>query len=170
LDDAEVQKNGNLMPDVLPTLTVLMPIIALCSCAGQTETKREQKLCNVFVAEGLACWYGSVFEGKKTASGDIFRKNKYTAAHRFLEFGTLVRVTNAGNNKSVVVEINDRGPFSHNRILDLSEKAAHDIDILQKGLGHVHIEICGYKKTNFSYMIKHYKNIKTIRATGCRIK
>ena len=73
---------------------------------------------------GNASWYGSKFHGKKTSSGEKFNKRELTAAHRFLPFNTKVLVTNLKNKKSVVVRINDRGPFIDNRIIDLSEEAA----------------------------------------------
>jgi rare lipoprotein A len=136
--------------------------LVFCFCNKTKEKIQEEKLKNIFVAEGYACWYGSDFEGKRTANGDTFRKNKLTAAHRFLEFGTKVKVTYLENNKSVVVEINDRGPFSKGKILDLSEQAAKTIGLYAKGSGLVQIELCGYKTANFEYLLKHYKNILMI--------
>ncbi len=82
---------------------------------------------------GMVSYYGDQFQGKRTASGDRFNKNALTAAHRTLPFKTKIRVTNLANGKSVVVEINDRGPFSKNRILDLSQAAAAKIDLIGHG-------------------------------------
>jgi rare lipoprotein A len=76
---------------------------------------------------GVASWYGPGFHGKKTASGERFNTGSYTAAHRSLPFGTRVKVTNVRNGKSVVVRINDRGPFAHGRIIDLSKASANAI-------------------------------------------
>lgn len=72
---------------------------------------------------GTASWYGHPYHGRKTASGEIYNMNSLTAAHRTYKFGTKVEVTNVSNNKSVVVKINDRGPFIKGRDLDLSKAA-----------------------------------------------
>lgn len=93
-----------------------------------------------FVQSGLASWYGREFQGKKTASGTRFNPNAMTAAHRSLPLNCYIRVTNKNNGKSVVVKVNDRGPFHGNRVLDLSYGAAKAIGITQSGVGHVKIE------------------------------
>lgn len=90
---------------------------------------------------GMASWYGPGFHGRQTANGETFNMNELTAAHRSLPFGTKVRVTNEATNNSVVVRINDRGPFAHNRVIDLSKEAAEDIGILAAGVGRVKIEV-----------------------------
>ncbi len=90
---------------------------------------------------GMASWYGPGFHGRQTANGETFNMNELTAAHRSLPFGTKVRVTNEATDKSVVVRINDRGPFAHNRVIDLSKEAAEDIGILTAGVGRVKIEV-----------------------------
>lgn len=90
-------------------------------------------------AEGKASFYGSRHHGRKTASGEKFNKNALTAAHRSLPFGTRVRVTNLRNNKSVVVRINDRGPYSRGRIIDLSEQAARELNMVRTGVVPVEI-------------------------------
>ncbi|WP_187262218.1 septal ring lytic transglycosylase RlpA family protein [Pontibacter beigongshangensis] len=92
---------------------------------------------------GTASWYGSKYHGKKTSSGERFNKNELTAAHKKLPFGTKVKVTNLDNNKSVIVRINDRGPFVGNRIIDVSEAAARILEIRSAGLGEVKVEILG---------------------------
>ena len=93
--------------------------------------------------EGLASWYGPQFHGKKTANGEIFNRRGLTAAHHTLPLPSVVRVTNLKNNKSVVVVVNDRGPFAHkeHRIIDLSEKAAEIIDMKNQGVAKVKIEL-----------------------------
>jgi len=93
------------------------------------------------VEEGMASWYGKKFHGKKTASGERFNMHALTAAHRTLPFGTQVKVTNLENKKSVVVRINDRGPFVKGRIIDLSYAAARKIDMIEKGVVKVRIEV-----------------------------
>ena len=90
--------------------------------------------------EGLASWYGGKFQGRRTASGEIYDKNKFTAAHKTLPFGMLVKVTNMENGKSATVRINDRGPFVEGRIIDLSQAAATEIGMTGKGLVQVRIE------------------------------
>ncbi len=91
--------------------------------------------------KGKASYYSDKFEGRKTASGEPYHANLKTAAHRTLPFGTMVKVTNLKNNKSVVVHINDRGPFSKGRIIDLSKSAMKAIDGINDGVIDVKIEI-----------------------------
>jgi len=94
---------------------------------------------------GKASYYADKFNGRKTASGEKFRNSKLTAAHKTLPFGTKVKVTNLSNGKSVKVRINDRGPFVAGRIIDLSKKAAHKINIDKEGVGNVKVS---YKKSH----------------------
>jgi rare lipoprotein A len=90
---------------------------------------------------GTASYYGPGFNGRRTASGERFDQNALTAAHRSLPFGTRVRVTNLANGKSVVVRINDRGPFKRSRIIDLSKGAAQKIDMIGTGTARVRLEV-----------------------------
>jgi rare lipoprotein A len=92
------------------------------------------------VAVGKASYYANGFHGKKTANGEKFDKKDFTAAHRTLPFGTIVRVTNLNNGKMVFVKINDRGPYIKNRIIDLSRAAAKQLDMVDNGVGKVRIE------------------------------
>jgi len=94
-----------------------------------------------FTQTGMASYYADKFEGRKTASGEIFLQDKFTAAHRTLPFGTKLKVTNLSNGKSVVVIINDRGPFSDDRIIDLSKAAAKQLDMIKSGEIPVKIEV-----------------------------
>ena len=87
------------------------------------------------IQTGAASWYGPCFQGKRTASGEPFNTNHLTAAHKTLPFGTKVRVTNEQTGKSVVVRINDRGPYAHGRVIDLSKAAAEAVGI--SGVGQV---------------------------------
>lgn len=93
--------------------------------------------------QGMASWYGPGFHGRRTASGERFNAGGYTAAHRYLPFGTRVRVTNARTGRSVVVRINDRGPFSRGRVIDLSTGAARAIGVFQSGVAPVILEVLG---------------------------
>jgi rare lipoprotein A len=94
-----------------------------------------------FQQEGLASWYGGKFQGRRTASGEVFDTAKLTAAHQSLPFGTLVKVINLENGKTTVVRINDRGPFVSGRIIDLSRAAAAAIGMTGKGVTRVRIEV-----------------------------
>lgn len=90
---------------------------------------------------GYASWYGPGFQGRTTASGERFNQNALTAAHRSLPFGTRVRVTNRNNGRSVVLRINDRGPYHGHRIIDLSRGAASAIGMLKAGTAPVTLEV-----------------------------
>jgi rare lipoprotein A len=90
---------------------------------------------------GMASWYGPGFHGRRSASGEVFNQNALTAAHRTLPFGTQVRVTNLSTGQSVVVRINDRGPFGHGRVIDLSAAAASQIGLRASGVGRVQLEV-----------------------------
>jgi rare lipoprotein A (peptidoglycan hydrolase) len=89
---------------------------------------------------GSASWYGPGFNGKKTASGEIFDEKKFTAAHKTLPLGSQARVTNLKNGKSVKVEINDRGPYAGDRIIDLSKAAAGALGMVEHGVVDVRID------------------------------
>ncbi len=93
-----------------------------------------------FTQSGTASWYGRQFHGRKTASGETFDMNGLTAAHRSLPLNCYIRVTNKNNGRSVVVKVNDRGPFHGNRVLDLSYGAAKQIGLTHAGTGNVSIE------------------------------
>lgn len=93
--------------------------------------------------EGSASFYADRFHNRLTASGERFNMNALTAAHPRLPFGTLVRVTNHINNRSVVVRINDRGPFARGRIIDLSRRAAAEIGMIDRGHAPVSLKVVG---------------------------
>ncbi len=99
------------------------------------------KAQNVFKHSGFASFYADNFEGKETASGEKYKASKLTAAHLLLPFGTKVKVTNLENGKSVIVEINDRGPYVEGRMIDLSKAAAEELGFIQKGITEVEIEV-----------------------------
>lgn len=94
--------------------------------------------------EGLASWYGGKFQGRVTASGEVFDTSRMTAAHKSLPFGTRVKVVNLDNGKSAVVKVNDRGPFVEGRVIDLSRAAAQQIDMVGTGTAKVSIEIVSF--------------------------
>ena len=92
---------------------------------------------------GRASWYGPNFHGRRTANGEVFNQNALTAAHPYLKFGTKVKVTNLHNGRSVVVRINDRGPFAGGRVIDLSAAAARVIEMVRTGIAPVRVTILG---------------------------
>jgi rare lipoprotein A len=95
-----------------------------------------------------ASWYGPKFHGKMTANGEIYDQMAFTAAHKKLSFGTLLKVTNTKNGRSVIVRINDRGPYIEGRDLDLSKGAAIELGMLRKGVARLKIEEVALNKTN----------------------
>lgn len=112
-----------------PALTQV-PYVSAQAEAGATKARA-----------GNASYYGSRFHGRRTANGERFNMNAMTAAHKSLPFGTKVRVTNRRNGKSVVVRINDRGPYAHGRVIDLSKAAASRIGMIHSGTAPVQIDI-----------------------------
>ena len=92
-----------------------------------------------FIEEGIASWYGPGFHGKRTANGEIYDMHAMTAAHKILPLGSIVRVTNKNNGRSLVLRINDRGPFADDRVIDLSRAAAEKLDVVGKGTAPVRI-------------------------------
>lgn len=94
-----------------------------------------------YTETGIASWYGPGFQGKKTASGEIFDTGELTAAHRTLQMPSLVRVTNLDNGKSVIVRVNDRGPFKRGRVIDVSQKAAELLSFKNNGTAKVKLEV-----------------------------
>lgn len=120
---------------MLRMFVAVSALLFFVSCNSGTEKKDA-----VFVEEGEASWYGPGLEGNQTANGEAFDMNALTAAHPSLPFGTKVRVTNLENGKSVVVRINDRGPYAKDRVIDLTKAAAEKIDILDSGVAEVRIE------------------------------
>ncbi|MNZ65992.1 RlpA-like protein precursor [compost metagenome] len=115
----------------LATLVALT--LLLTGCAGQVGT-------GSYDETGEASFYGSRHIGKRTASGERYDPNALTAANRDLPFGTYVRVTNLDNSRSVVVRINDRGPFVRGRIIDVSRRAAEALGMIRSGVADVRVQ------------------------------
>ncbi|MBF0785592.1 septal ring lytic transglycosylase RlpA family protein [Muribacter muris] len=107
---------------------------------GKTHTTISKEASRLYSQTGVASYYGGMFDGRKTASGEIFNKNAYTAAHKTLALGSYALVTNLRNGRKVIVKINDRGPFSKARIIDLSVAAAREIGMLHSGVAKVRVE------------------------------
>jgi rare lipoprotein A len=98
--------------------------------------------CGTELQRGIASWYGPGFEGRLTQSEEFFDPQGYSAAHPSLPFGSLIKVTNLKNSRSVVVKVNDRGGFKGRRIIDLSHAAAAQIDMIEEGTAPVSIQVC----------------------------
>lgn len=96
-----------------------------------------------FAEQGVASWYGPQFHTKRTASGEVYNMYDLTAAHRVLPMQTKIKVTNLENGKSVVLRVNDRGPFVNDRVVDLSYAAAQELDVVRPGTAKVHVEALG---------------------------
>lgn len=126
-------------------------ILAACSSTSRytkTSENDDNKTEYRFLETqtGIASFYASEFQGKKTSSGEIYNMNELTAAHPDYPFNTIVLVTNLKNNKSVQVRINDRMPNFKNRIIDLSLKAAEKIDMIRDGIQEVKVEVLKWGK------------------------
>lgn len=118
---------------VQPTADVTLPASVV---EAQTAPSAPQE---TVLGRGSASYYAARFEGRRTASGERFDNDDLTAAHRTLPFGTLVRVTNPANGRSVVVRINDRGPFTRGRLIDVSRAAAEELGMVARG--HADVEL-----------------------------
>jgi rare lipoprotein A len=115
-------------------VTAIDPADELAPATGIADSGRS-------IGGGVASYYGNELAGHRTASGERFDPGQLTAAHRTLPLGTKVRVTNPANGKSVVVRINDRGPFARGRVLDLSKSAASEIGLVARGSGRVELAV-----------------------------
>jgi rare lipoprotein A len=111
-----------------------------------------------YSAQGLASWYGTKFQGRKTSSGEPYDMFSMTAAHRTLPLPTYARVTNVENGKSIIVKVNDRGPFHCNRLIDLSYVAAHKLGIIGRGTGNVKVESID-PRDHHGLIPKHHRHL-----------
>lgn len=144
---ADVAANGALPgemqmispPELTPIPeTVAAPPLVEENLEQPVEEKAEKQ--PILLAEGVASYYGAELAGNRTANGERFNPSALTAAHRTLPMGTKLRVTNKANGKSVVVRINDRGPFAKSRIIDVSRAAAEQISMVRSGTARVTLE------------------------------
>src|SRR6266568_3878919 len=128
----------------VPSLLILLPLL-FTGCASAPRSINPAPAAAPSISPsamiGVASYYGKEYQGKKTASGEIYDMNKMTAAHRTLPFGVNVRVTDLSSDRSVVVRVNDRGPFARGRIIDLSLAAARKLGIIRAGRATVKLEI-----------------------------
>lgn len=128
-------------------LGLILSCLVLQSCGiarvgtdrANTNTPRSSADSGRMLQAGVASWYGPNFHGKATANGETFNMNSLTAAHRTLPFNTIVEVRNMDNGRSVKVRINDRGPYVDDRVIDLSRRAAREIDMEDSGTANVQL-------------------------------
>ncbi len=131
-------------------------IFSSCSHIPLVSKKRPRKVKIGYEEVGYASWYGPKFHGRRTSSGEIFNMHDLTCAHRTLPLGTIVLVTNLENGKSVLVRVNDRGPFIRGRIVDLSYAAAKQIGMVRKGVVKVRIKVVGFGWKSLRWTGKGY--------------
>lgn len=129
---------NSFLPICKVLLSILICVAVISSCSGPEKT---DSTWAGYTESGKASYYALKFQSQKTASGELYDKAKKTAAHRQLPFGTKLRVTNTKNKKSVIVKINDRGPYVKGRIIDLSRSAFSRIARLEAGIINVKIEV-----------------------------
>ncbi len=135
-------------------LLVGLPLLFSCATITKKGVDGYQTDSNTQI--GLASWYGDQEHGGKTASGERFSKYDYTAAHKTLPIGTMVRVTNLENGRDVIVRINDRGPFKKGRIIDLSYAPAQAIDMIGEGTAKVKVEVLSAPRETNNYFEAKY--------------
>jgi peptidoglycan lytic transglycosylase len=128
-----------------------MVALSARSEARPTESKAFAKYiapshCKPDTQVGVASWYGEQFQGNPTASGEIFDMNGLTAANKELPLGTTIKVVNLKNRRSLVLKVNDRGPYIPGRFLDVSKQAAEQLGFMRAGLAKVHMEVVRYPK------------------------
>ena len=156
--------------------------------SGSSETTKKPKPYQVagewyqplahsdgFIQQGIASWYGEPFHGRQTANGEIYNMYAMTAAHKTLPLGTYVNVRNLNNNKSIVLKINDRGPFVRGRIIDLSKKAATELDVVATGTAPVEVRALGKKndenaKEPVFTPVDYYKGNFTVQVGAFKVR
>ena len=136
---ADTHKMYGIQGDKLSIITTV-PAPSTYSVKGQTYTTKTEDDAKSYTKEGMASYYHLKFNGRRTASGDVYNSTQFTAAHKTLPINSYALVTNLHNNRKVIVRINDRGPFSDKRLIDLSHAAAKEIGLISRGMGQVRIE------------------------------
>jgi rare lipoprotein A len=122
-------------------IAILMVSVFVGASPALLAKEKTSQKSNHAKNTGIASYYAAKFNGRRTASGEIFDNTLMTAAHRSLPFGTFIQVTNLRNNKSVIVRINDRGPYAKGRIIDLTKAAAKKIGVSRSGVARVKLEV-----------------------------
>ncbi len=159
----------------LRLVLVALAVVALAGCAGKPPSSatstgykigKPYQIAGVWYyphvdyeydETGIASWYGPGFHGKKTANGETYDQNGLTAAHRTLPLPSLVRVTNLVNGRQLTLRVNDRGPFAHGRILDVSKRGAQLLDFERTGTAKVRVEILAEESRQLAYQAGAYK-------------
>lgn len=131
------------MRTVKQRLVLLASVLLASACAGNPGPPPMRSVEAGWRQEGEASWYGPGFDGKRTASGEVYDMDALTAAHQELPFGSRVRVLNLDTGREIQVRINDRGPFARGRVIDLSRAAAREIGMLASGTARVRLEVLG---------------------------
>ncbi len=149
-----VVANGQPVPKGGGTYRVGDPYVV----AGKTYVPREDSR---YRAEGQASWYGSDFHGRRTANGEVFDMYSISAAHPTLPLPSYVRITNLENRRSIVVRVNDRGPYHDNRVIDVSVRAAKLLGFYDKGVARVRVEYVGKASLNGSDDTKLAETLRT---------
>lgn len=141
------------IPDATPVAEPLSPYgnASLYGVLGKSYTVMAK--AKKFKQVGMASWYGKQFHGKRTSSGERFDMYKLTAAHKNLPIPCYVRVTNTENGKSVIVKVNDRGPFHGSRVMDVSWAAAAKLDMIGTGTAKIKLEVLSYEDTAIAAII-----------------
>lgn len=174
------------MKKKLHLIAVILPLLALTACGTSTSHKDGRavtptqgtfKVGNPYKIDGqqyipqesyshtetgIASWYGPGFHGKRTANGEAFDQNALTAAHRTLQMPSLVRVTNLENGRSIIVRINDRGPFSRGRVIDLSARSAELLQFKNQGTAKVKLQVLGEESRAIAEAAKRGVNVNGV--------
>jgi rare lipoprotein A len=173
--DSQFRIEGMLGYPRFRLLVAVLALVALAGCASKTATQggstgykvgKPYQIAGVWYyphvdyeynETGIASWYGPGFHGKRTASGEVYDQNDLTAAHRTLPMPSLVRVTNLVNGRQITLKVNDRGPFAHGRIIDVSRRAAQLLDFERTGTARVRVEIMAEESRQMAYNAGAYK-------------
>ena len=139
------------MLDRRGAFAALVSAALLAACHSPPAASPTRDFRAGFTQIGIASWYGAAFHKKRTANGERFDMYSLTAAHRTLPLNSYVRVTRLANGRSVVVRINDRGPYFADRIIDLSARAARDLGMEEDGIAEVRIEVVNASEANFRW-------------------
>lgn len=142
--DSSIILHNIIVRYLLPIFIIFSIFITSCGTTsrfGKSNANKGNKpnATGKVIEDGIASWYGPNFHGQLTANGEEYDMNKLTAAHRTLPFNTILKVKNLDNSQSVQVRVNDRGPYAKNRIIDLSKKAAEEIEMLGPGTARVEL-------------------------------
>jgi len=136
------------MPNRRGAVAVLASAALLAACQSLPPAPATESHRPAFTQIGIATWYGPHFQRRRTADGERFDMHALTAAHRTLPFNSYVRVTDLATDRSVIVRINDRGPYRSHRIIDLSSRAARELGIRGDGIARVRIELVNVGETS----------------------